>query len=218
MSDFTEANLPLSVIYSASWENISNQVLEVEKALVPPGHVWNQLLSQRYLIGDDFTARGYTTQKLIDLGYIGQSWYTPIIPPAYLHLQSYESTQWFEIDAIEVNLNINNPDQTDEVAFASTAVPRAPAGSIINFDIVVPAAIWFILGLDTNNSVGLQIYTATSDATFLYEKRPNGNFPSITVPLSVPNSQHIVFLDSSNNFYALNVNDTGQLLWTVMVS
>ena len=128
MSDFSEINLPLNIIYSDVYSNVSSQVLEIDKALIPPGHLWSRLFATRVLIGDDYTFRGYITQKLIDLGYIAKAVYSPIIPQGYLFLQSYESATWFQVDAVE----IDPPGPfyyADDASFQCTDVAAPPDGS-----------------------------------------------------------------------------------------
>src|ERR1700746_1342275 len=149
MSNFSGINLPLSIIYSDVYSNVSGQVLEIDKALIPPGHLWSRLFAPRVLIGDDYSRRGYITQKLIDLGYIAKAVYSPIIPQGFLFLESYESAAWFQVDAVEIDSP--GPDAlADDVSFATTNVLGPPGNSIVNFDITVPYGNWFILELNTD--------------------------------------------------------------------
>jgi hypothetical protein len=215
MSDFSEINLPLNIIYSDVYSNVSGQVLEIDKELIPPGHLWSRLFADRVLIGDDYSRRGYITQKLIDLGYIAKAVYSPIIPQSYLFLQSYESPAWFEIDAVEVDAP-GPYDLADDASFASTLIDSPPADSTINFDITVPYGNWFILELSTNFCLGMQIDDRgdqAGDPTFYYEKRNKLHYPAVIVPLSIPNNQQLLFVTEDNTIYQLRVNDAGQLFW-----
>jgi hypothetical protein len=215
MSGFLETNLPLSIIYSDVYSNVSGQVLEIDKQLIPPGHLWSRLFATRVLIGDDYTLRGYITQKLIDLGYIAKAVYSPIIPAGFLFLQSYESATWFAVDAVEINPP-GPYDRADDASFQTTAIETPPDGSIINFDITVPYGNWFILELGTDFALGMQIddrEDALGDPTFLYEKRSKLRYPQITVPLAIPNTQQLHFTTEDNSTYLLAVNDAGQLFW-----
>jgi hypothetical protein len=215
MSDFSEANLPLSVIYSDVYSNVSGQVLEIDKELIPPGHLWSRLFATRVLIGDDYNQRGYITQKLIDLGYIAKAVYSPIIPHGFFFLQSYESPAWFEVDAVEVD-ETGPYDRVDDASFESTLVTAPPEGSTINFDITVPYGLWFILELSVAFALGMQIDVQgdiIGDPTFLYQKRDKLNYPALTVPLAVPNNQQLLFITEDGTAYQLRINDAGQLFW-----
>lgn len=215
MSDFSEINLPLNVIYSDVYSNVSGQVLEIDKALIPPGHLWSRLFATRVLIGDDYSMRGYITQKLIDLGYIAKAVYSPIIPQGFLFLQSYESPAWFEVDAVEVDAP-GPVAYADDASFASTLVETPPPDSTINFDITVPFGNWFILELDADFCLGMQIDDwgdEAKDPTFLFEKRDKLRYPAVTVPLSIPNNQQLLFVTEDDTVYQLRINDAGQLFW-----
>jgi len=215
MSGFSEANLPLSIIYSDVYSNVSGQVLEIDKALIPPGHLWSRLFATRVLIGDDYNRRGYITQKLIDLGYIAKAVYSPIIPLGFLFLQSSDSETWFAVDAVEIDPP-GPYDLADDCSFATTEIDSPPEGSIVNFNIRVPYGNWFILELSTDFCLGMKIYDrgdAEGDPSFYYEKRNKLHYPAITVPLAVPNSQELIFTTESGLDYLLRVNDEGQLFW-----
>src|ERR1700747_2401241 len=195
MSDFSELNFPLSIIYSDVYSNVSGQVLEIDKELIPPGHLWSRLFAERVLIGDDYSRRGYITQKLIDLGYIAKAVYSPIIPQGFLFLQSYESPAWFQVDAVEVD-SPGPVALADDVSFQTMDVLGPPVDSIVNFDITVPYGNWFILELNTNFCLGMQSDIRgdpIGDPTFLYEKRDKLRYPAITVPLAIPNNQQLLF-------------------------
>ena len=215
MPDFSNDNLPLSIIYSDVYSNVSGQVLEIDKALIPPGHLWSRLFATRVLIGDDYNRRGYITQKLIDLGYIAKAVYSPIIPLGYLFLQSSDSETWFAVDAVEIDPP-GPYDLADDCSFQTTEIDAPPDGSIVNFNISVPYGNWFILELSEDYCLGMQIddrEDAEGDPTFYYEKRNKLNYPEITVPLAIPNSQELIFTTESGLSYLLRVNDNGQLLW-----
>jgi hypothetical protein len=215
MSGFSEANLPLSIIYSDVYSNVSGQVLEIDKELVPPGHLWSRLFATRVLIGDDYDRRGYITQKLIDLGYIAKAVYSPIIPQGYLFLQSEDSETWFAVDAVEIDPS-GPYDRADDCSFQTTVIDSPPEGSIVNFNIAVPYGNWFILELSTDFALGMTVDTrldATNDPTFLYEKRSKLRYPQITVPLAIPNNQELIFTTEDGASYLLRVNDEGQLFW-----
>jgi hypothetical protein len=215
MSNFSDINLPLSIIYSDVYSNVSGQVLEIDKALVPPGHLWSRLFATRVLIGDDYTFRGYITQKLIDLGYIAKAVYSPIIPQGYLFLQSSDSETWFGVEAVEID-PAGPYDRADDCSFAATEIDAPPEGSIVNFNITVPFGNWFILELSTDFCLGMQIDVAgdtIGDPTFLYEKRNKLRYPEITVPLAIPNNQELIFTTEDGSSYLLRVNDEGQLFW-----
>ena len=215
MSFFSENNLPLTVLYSTVYQNISKQILEIEKALVPPGHLWSQFPAERYLIGDDYTMRGYSTQKLIDLGYIAKRSYSPIIPQGFLFLQSYQSTTWFQVDAVEVDVPSELAATREEVTFLVTDVTGPPEGSIINFNIQLPAGVWFVLSLDVELAVGMALDTNDDVTTFLYEKRDKLNWPVLSSPLAIPNTVSLIFDDDDGRSYRLLINDQGQLFWTL---
>jgi hypothetical protein len=215
MSNFSEANLPLSIIYSDVYSNVSGQVLEIDKALIPPGHLWSRLFATRVLIGDDYEQRGYITQKLIDLGYIAKAIYSPIIPQGFLFLQSSDSQTWFGVDAVEIDPP-GPYDLADDTSFQTTEIAAPPDGSVVNFNVSVPYGNWFILELSTDFALGMQIddrEDAEGDPTFYYEKRNKLNYPEITVPLAIPNSQELIFTTEDNSSYLLRVNDDGQLFW-----
>jgi hypothetical protein len=215
MSGFSEIDLPLSIIYSDVYSNVSGQVLEIDKALIPPGHLWSRLFATRVLIGDDYDRRGYITQKLIDLGYIAKAVYSPIIPLGYLFLQSSDSETWFAVDAVEIDPP-GPYDLADDCSFQTTEIDAPPEGSIVNFNIAVPYGNWFILELSTDNALGMQIYDrgdAEGDPTFYYEKRSKLRYPEITVPLAIPNGQELIFTTEAGASYLLRVNDEGQLYW-----
>jgi hypothetical protein len=215
--DFTDELIPLTLLYTNVYQNVSNQVLEIDKSLVPPGHLWSRLFATRYLTGEDYTDRGYITQKLIDLGYIAKSVYSPVIPPAYLFLQSYESETWFQIDAIEVDPENSDPATQEEAAFSATVVATPPNGSVINFNVEIPAGTWFILGLDTISAVGMQLDTVDNpgDVSSLYVKRHIQQFPALAVPIAFPNTVDLIFDDQDNNQYVLQISDSGELFWTL---
>lgn len=215
MSNFSEVNLPLSIIYSDVYSNVSGQVLEIDKTLIPPGHLWSRLFATRVLIGDDYSLRGYITQKLIDLGYIAKAVYSPIIPLGFFFLQSAESKTWFQVDAVEIDAP-GPVAFADDSSFETTVIDAPPDGSIINFDVTVPYGNWFILELSADFGLGMQIDVRgdeTGDPTFLYEKRDKLRYPEITVPLAVPNSQELIFTTEDGASYLLRVNDAGQLFW-----
>lgn len=218
--NFTDEPIPLTLIYDNVYQNVSGQVLEIDKYLVPPGHLWSRLLATRYLIGDDYDHRGYITQKLIDLRYIAKTVYTPVIPPAFLFMQSTESGLWFQVDAVEVDPTVGSvegdPDTQEDVSFATTVVAAPPDGSVINFDVEVPAGAWFILGLNSLTCVGMQLDTVDNpdNVSMLFAKRRIQQFPSLTVPIAFPNSTNLIFDDQDNNQYALRVTDAGELFWT----
>ncbi len=216
--DFTGADLPLTLIYSEVYSNVSGQVLEIDKSLVQPGHLWSRLFSTRFLIGADYTDRGFITQKLIDLGYIAKAVYSPVIPLGFFYMQSYESETWFQVDAIEVD---TSPDhfavKQDDASFQTTKVTGPSEDSIINFNIIVPAGVWFILGLANGVScVGMQLDSVDQpdDISFLYVKRNIQQFPLLPEPMAVPNSVSLIFYDQNNNRYSLQVDDSGQLFFT----
>ena len=215
MSGFSEVDLPLSIIYSDVYSNVSGQVLEIDKTLIPPGHLWSRLFATRVLIGDDYNQRGYITQKLIDLGYIAKAVYSPIIPLGFLFLQSSDSDAWFGVDAVEVD-PAGPYDRADDASFQTTAIDSPPEGSIVNFNISVPYGNWFILELTVDFALGMQIDDRgdeEGDPTFYYEKRNVLRYPYITVPLAVPNSQELIFTTENGLAYLLRVNDAGQLFW-----
>jgi len=224
MSLLTEYNLPLTVIYSDVWQNVSSQVLEIDKSTtIPIGHVWSEMLANRYLIGDDYTNRGYVTQVLIRQGYIAHSVYVPIIPQGYFFMQSYESDTWFEVDAVEVDVDDNNPITRECVSYKSTEVTSPPVGSIINFNISVPAGICLLLELNSTVCVDMYLDFNTSGDTgeivnisSLYRKNTvPANLPSITTPLAIPNTQNLTFDDGDGNLYTFQINDAGQFFWTL---
>jgi hypothetical protein len=219
--NFTDEPIPLTLIYDNVYQNVSGQVLEIDKYLIPPGHLWSRLFATRYLIGDDYDHRGYITQKLIDLGYIAKTVYTPIIPPAYLFMQSCESAAtWFRVDAVEVDPTSSDPDTQEDVSYATTVVAAPPDGSVINFDVEVPAGAWFILGLNTLTCVGMQLDTVDNpdNVSMLYAKRRVQQFPSLEVPIAFPTGTNLIFDDQDNNQYVLRVNDAGELFWTPYVN
>jgi hypothetical protein len=224
MSLLTEFNLPLTVIYSDVYQNVSSQVLEIDKSVsIPPSHVWSEMLANRYLIGDDYTNRGYVTQKLIDLGYIAFAVYVPLIPQGYFFLQSYESDIWFEVDAVEVDVDDNNPLTRECVSYKSTEVVVPPPNSIINFNISIPAGIPLLLELNGTVCVDMYLDFNTSGPTneiinisSLYRKNVvPSNLPAITTALSIPNTQNLYFDDGDSNFYTFQINDQGQFFWTL---
>jgi hypothetical protein len=223
LPNFKGIPLPIGIIFSDVFQNVSNQVLEIDQTLVPPGHLWSRLLANRVLIGDAYTDRGYITQVLIRQGLIAMAAYTPVFPPNFFYLQSYESNTWFVINAVEVDLSTEYPEETEEIAWDATDVTGPPAGSVINFDIIVNFGNWFILQLDSEDAVGMQIDTRTGtptdfietgSPTFLYQKRLIQNFPFLTIPLGVPNTQKLIFQAEDGNPYLLRINDAGQLFWT----
>lgn len=214
--DFSGDNLPLNLIYSEVYSNVSGQVLEIDKSLVPAGHLWSRLFYTRVLIGDDYTNRGYITQVLIRQGLIAKAIYSPIIPQGYLFLQSYESDTWFEVDALEVDPDDTQPDTREDVSFISTEVTGPPAGTVINFNVEIPSSYWFILGLDDTYTVGMQLDTVNNpgDISFLYKKRLVQQNPSLPIPISIPNTSNLIFDDQDNNQFALKIDDDGQLFFT----
>jgi hypothetical protein len=214
--NFVDELIPLTLLYTNVYQNVSNQVLEIDKALIPPGHLWSRLFATRYLTGSDYDDRGYITQKLIDLGYIAKSVYSPVIPPAFLFMQSSESELWFQVDAIEVDPLNSDVATQEDASFAATVVEGPPDGSEINFNVEVSAGTWFILGLDTLSCVGMQLDTVDNpgDVSSLYAKRRIQQFPSLEVPIAFPNTINLIFDDQDNNQYVLRITDGGELFWT----
>lgn len=183
-----------NVIYSAAYKNISHQVLEVEQGVViPPGHLWSQFLEERFLTDEQSTLRGYSTQRLIDQGYIGRGLYIPIFNNGDIYIESCQTPGvWFRCFATEFPPIPGS--SAPNLCYTLTRVDSSVIQSdwLINYDVTFPPSIYLAMKIDAETMVNMWVDNTLRDS-IVWEKRPLALQDIEDTPIAFPASITLTF-------------------------